>query len=499
MKQAVVAVDRRRTLGRIDPWVYGQFLEQIGRAVYGGVYEPGSPLADPDGIRLDVVDACREMGPTLLRWPGGNFASGYHWSDGVGPVGERPTRRDLAWSAIESNRFGTEEALDLCRRLGADMYLNLNTSTGTIDEALSWLEYCNATEDLPEVRLRSNGPHPEPHGVRVWGIGNENYGWWQHGHTTADRYAELAREWAKLLRWADPSVSLIAVGSPEPDWNWTVLKDAVRFIDYLSLHFYWHGNHDDPYHSILAGPACAEASVVSAYEMAQAARRAQAVRHPVRLAIDEWGVWSRSNFPVAAPMPDLGTLMRNGLSARSGIDTGFEEPYDLKDALTHASWLHVLWRHPEKVGIATEAQMVNVIAPLHVTPDGVLRHTVFWTLALAAAHAGPIALDLLVQTGTEVSAPGTETGSLAALDVGGTLREDGKVHLSLVNRLRDEEIEVSLEGVGGPALLVLLHGDDPFDGNTLEHPDLIVPIERTIDLDGPLVLPPHSHTTLVLG
>jgi alpha-N-arabinofuranosidase len=493
MRQALLAVDRRRTLGRIDPWIYGQFLEQIGRAVYGGV------LDDAGQLRDDVVEACRQMGPTLLRWPGGNFASGYHWRDGIGPVAERPLRRDLAWAALEPNRFGTEEALDLTRRLGAASYLNLNTSTGTIDEALSWLEYCNATDDLPEVKLRRAGPHPDPHGVRVWGIGNENYGWWQHGHSSAESYGEVAREWAKLLRWADPTISLVAVGSPEPDWNWTVLRESARFVDYLSLHFYWHGDTTDPYHSILAGPAAAEASIVSAFGMAQAACRSRGVHHPVRLAIDEWGVWSRTNFPTSGVLPDLDTLMRNGLSARSGIDTRFEEPYDLKDALTHASWLHVMWRHPEKIGLATEAQMVNVLAPIHVTPDAVLRHTVFWTLAIATAHAGPTALDVLVQTDEGVPAPGTEQRSLPALDAGGTLHDDGRLHLSLVNRLLDDELEVTLDGVSGPALLIELADDDAQAGNTLERPDRITPSERRVELDGRIVLPPHSHTTIVVG
>lgn len=497
-QKASVRVDTRRTRGRIDPKIYGQFLEQIGRAVYGGVFEPGSPLADEAGYRLDVLDACRQMAPSVLRWPGGNFASGYHWRDGIGPVDERPLRRDLAWNALEPNTFGTEEFLEYCRRLGAAPYLNLNASTGTLDEALSWLEYCNGDDPLPEVALRRGGPHPERHGVPIWGIGNENYGWWQHGHTTADRYAETAREWGKLLRWADPGVELVAVGAPDPDWNWTVLKEAARFVDYLSLHFYWHGG-EDMYHATLAGPATAETDIVAAFGMIVAAQRARQLRHRIRLAVDEWGVWSRSNAStnVEAP-PDTNTVMRQGLSARSGIDTRFEEPYDMKDALAHASWLHVMWRHPEKVGMATEAQMVNVIAPLHVTPEGVVRHTVFWPLAIARAHAGDVSLDVLVETTSEVPAPGTASGALAVLDAAATYDEaTGRIHLSLVNRQKDEEVEVELDGVSGEAIQVQLWHADPFAGNTVDAPERIVPIEDKVTVEGSVVLPPHSHTTLV--
>ena len=502
MTTAHLLVDRRLTLGRIDRRIYGQLLEHVGRAVYGGVFEPGSPRSDVDGFRTDVVDACRALGPTVVRWPGGNFASGYHWRDGVGPPTQRPTRHDLAWDAVETNAFGTEEFLALCRRLGAEPYLALNASTGTLDEALEWVEYCNGTAPLPEVARRRAGPHPEPNDVRLWGIGNENYGWWQHGHTSADRYAEVAREWAKLLRWAEPRAEVVAVGAPDPDWNWTVLRDAVRFIDLLSLHFYWHGGGADPYASTLAGPIASEARLVDTFHLAQAARARERCRHPVRIAVDEWGVWSRTAGPLLdATDPAHGNeIRRQGLSARSAIDTTFEEPYDLKDALAHASWLHVLWRHPEKVGLAAEAQMVNVLAPIHAGPDSVFRHTIFWPLAFAARYAGPVSLDVRVVTDGRVEAPGVAGGELPVLDAGATYDPDsGRLHLSLVNRSRDAAVSVVLDGVGGEAELFQLGDSDPFTGNTVDAPDRVGPRSWTGRVDGKLTLPPASHTTVLLG
>jgi alpha-N-arabinofuranosidase len=497
---ATVLIDRHRPLGRIDERIYGQFLEQLGRAIYGGVYEPGSPLADAEGHRVDVLEAARGLRPSVLRWPGGNFASGYHWHDGIGPAGDRPLRRDLAWNQLESNAFGTEEFLRLSRALGAAPYLNLNVSTGTIDEAISWVEYCNTNDDLPEARLRRAGPHPAAHDVAIWGIGNENYGWWQHGHTSVERYAEIAREWGKLLKWTDPQVRLVAVGSPEPDWNWTVLKEASRFVDFLSLHFYWNGAGDDPYHSTIAGPQAGEADIVAAFGMSLAAQRSLGLREPVRIAVDEWGVWSRSNGIFDEGL-DVNTLMVQGLNSRSGIDVSFEEPYDLKDALAVASWLHVLWRHPEKVTLATQAQMVNVIAPIHTTTDAVVLHSVYWPLAAARAHAGAIALDVRVESAESIGVGGLKGlpgDELLAVDAAATLRDDGALHLSLVNRSMEKGITVELPGLSGRAARTVLTHDDPFAGNTVEQPRAIWPVTDEIELDGSITLPPHSHTTLVL-
>ncbi len=495
--EATIIVDADRILGPIDPRIYGQFIEHIGRVIYGGVFEPGSPKADDAGYRLDVLEAARELQPTLLRWPGGNFASGYHWQDGVGPTESRPTRHDLAWDAIETNAFGTEEFLEVCRRLGAEAYVNINASTGTFDEAQAWVEYCNSTHPLPEVARRRTGPHPQAHDVLIWGIGNENYGWWQHMHTSADRYAELTREWGKLLHWSDERIELVGVGSPDPDWNRTVLSVAGRAIDYLSLHFYWHGRPDDRYHAMLAGPILSERAIEAAWETVLEVQRELRLSRPTRLCVDEWGVWETSHAPLGDAAANFELLMRKGITAKAGIDNRFEETYDLKDALAVATWLHVMWRHPEKVALATMAQMVNAIAPIMTTEDGVLRQTVFYPMAVARAHAGHSSLDLTVRTEEGVPGQGTEDGSLPALDAAGTV-DGAHVHLSLINRLQDDELVVHLRGVSGRALRVLLHHEDPFAQNTFDRSSTVVPQTEEIDVDNLLALPPHSHTTLVM-
>ena len=503
-----VVVDVERTLGAIDNRVYGTLAEHIGRVVYGGLYDPDSPLADAEGMRTDVLAALREMAPGMIRWPGGNFASGYHWRDGVGPVADRPGRHDLAWDVFEPNTFGTEEFLSLCRKVGAQPYLAVNASTGSIDEAQGWLEYCNGRHPVPEVKLREAGPHPAPHEVKIWGIGNENYGFWQHLHTDARSMAELTREWGKLLYWADSSIEIVGVGAPIADWNWQMLTQAGRSMDFLSMHFYWTALKSDPYHSLLASPICSERTIQGLWGMALEAQRMLGLKRPVRIAVDEWGVWNDSGDGLREAMADLSHAMRFGLTPKAGVENSFEEFYDVKDALAVATWFHVMWRHPEKIAMAAYSMAVNTIAPLFVSEHGLVKQTTFFPLSLAKQHSFGTALDVLVLTDSGVPAMvagaaglGGHNGllaedSIAVVDAAGTT-DGSRVHLSLVNRSRDEEIVVTLSGVAGEAHRILLYHDDPFAKNTPDAPTTVAPVEDRVDVAGSIVLPPHSHTTLV--
>ncbi len=469
--RAEVLVDPSRTLGTIDDGIYGQFIEQMGRVIYGGLFDPGSPLADAEGFRTDVMDAVRGLRPSVLRL-GGNKSSGYHWRDGVGPPTSRPHRRDLAWGGIDPNTFGTDEFVRCSRLVGAEPYISLNMGTGTIDEALEWLEYCNGTQArIPEVDLR-NGP---PHDVLLWGLGNELYGWWQHGHSSAQAYAEDAREYGKLLRWTDNRVRLVAVGWAEnPEWNATVLDVAAHAIDWISLHYYWRGDPEQ----ILAGPASAERSIVDTYAMCVQAAQRHSIARPIRIAVDEWGVWSKT-FPKMLTNPGgHAAIMERGMAGAFG-NTSFEESYDLVDAITVASWLHVLWRHPEKVTLATQAQMVNTIAPIISTADGVVKQTIYWPMWAARRWAGSVSLDVGLRSDADVDAAATLDPS------------SGRVHVSLVNRSLHDEVEVTLMGLDTSIMSRLTHADRTA-ANTAEHPDVVVPVE--VD---DLVLPPLSHTTAV--
>jgi alpha-L-arabinofuranosidase len=486
--KAALDIDPGRTLGTIDERIYGYLTELMGRVIHGGLYDPDAKQADPDGFRPDVREAAEPLRPSVLRWPGGNFASGYHWRDGIGPVDSRPARRDLAWGQLETNSFGTEEFLTACRKLGAEPYINLNLGTGTIDEALQWLEYCNAdNDDIPEVELRRAGPHPDPHGVRIWGLGNEMYGWWQHGAMDAANYGVAAREYGKLLRWTDRSIKIVVNGATDPDWNTAVVDETARVMDWLSLHFYWRG---EP-HQILAGPAKSEEFLVSTFEQLERVRQRLSIDRPLGIAVDEWGVWSKTFAEQLTTEEGRSRLMADGLGSLS--DTSFEERYDLIDALAFAEWFNVMWRHPEKVTMANQAHLVNTIAPILVTDEGVLRQTTYWPIALARAWAGSQALDVGVRSEGEV--PGLDGATLPALDAAATLA-DGHVHISLVNRSLDDACEVTFAGAEG-ARVFQLWREDPATTNTDELPNAIAPVESTSE-GGTVVLPPHSHATLVV-
>jgi hypothetical protein len=244
-----IEVDPAREIGAIDRKIFGHFIEHLGRCIYGGVFEPGSPLADERGFRADVLEAMRRLGVPNLRWPGGNFASSYYWEDGIGPVAQRPARFDLAWRTLEPNTFGTDEFMAYCRELGAEPYVCVNSSSGTLQEAAHWVEYCNLdVQKYPSyhARRRAENGHAAPYGVKYWGIGNEVYGAWQVGFSGAEEYARKCREYAHFMRAVDPHVKLVAVGADIPEWDEAVLRYAGDTINYISNHQY-HGQED--YHA----------------------------------------------------------------------------------------------------------------------------------------------------------------------------------------------------------------------------------------------------------
>ena len=293
---ARIAIDEERVIGRISPLLFGGFIEHMGRCVYQGIFDPGSALADEHGLRTDVLAALRELNPRIIRYPGGNFLSGYHWRDGVGPIAQRPRCRELAWQSIETNHFGTHEFITLCRMLGAEPMLGVNPGTGTIEEAGAYVEYCNAPAGTLEADRRVANGAPEPFGVRYWCLGNEMDGPWQIGHMDATAYAVKAREAAKLMKWHDPSIRLTLCGSSSshmptyPEWDRIALEICWEYVDYLSLHFY-AGNRDDDTDSYLALARQFEDHLDVLAGTLRYVKAKLRSRHDVYLSWDEWNVW----------------------------------------------------------------------------------------------------------------------------------------------------------------------------------------------------------------
>jgi alpha-N-arabinofuranosidase len=477
---ARIKLDFDRQIGTIDRNIYGNFTEHLGRCIYGGIYDEGSPLSDSDGFRKDVLEAARGLHISLLRWPGGNFSSGYNWKDGIGPKDSRPRRWDTAWQAEESNRFGTDEFLAYARKVGAEPYLCVNMGTGTMQDAADWVEYCNGTMNTYWANLRRKNGHPEPYNVKYWGLGNEVYGPWQAGHKTAAEYGALALEFAKMMRWVDPDIKLIACGGNSADWDRQVLQPVLEVADYISLHHYG-GNLDtakemDDAHHLEQQVRTLEAVILATPMRGEKKER-------VKIAADEWNIWFRSWF-------------------KRGDDHKLEEIYNLRDALWVGTAINIFHRHCNTVKIANLAQLVNVIAPIMANSKGIVLQTTYFPLKLYAEHCQSIALDALVRSATFPEMPETPY-----LDVSATADEKGeKLTLAVVNRHPTDDIaaEISMEGlkVGSTGDLYEVNGASLDATNTFESPNNVGVKKRSFSGVGAnfrQTYPAHSVSVLTVS
>lgn len=492
---AQVYLDTHRTVGAISPLLFGGFAEHMGRCVYEGIYDPASPHADEDGLRTDVMAALRELGYTVIRYPGGNFLSGYNWLDGVGPKEHRPRRRDLAWFSIETNQFGTDEFMTFCRKVGTAPMLGVNLGTGTIDAASALVEYCNAPAGTYYADLRAANGSPEPYGVKYWCLGNEMDGPWQIGHLDMHEYANKAREAAKLMRWQDPGIETVLCGSSNdrmptfPEWDRVALETCWEHVNYLSIHMYVSNHHEQDTPSYLALARRFEDFVDTMAGTLRYVKAKNRSQHDVYLSWDEWQVWhpgeTNGRWTEAPHLAEVG--------------------YNLEDALVVAQWLNVFLRKCDVVKIACMAQIVNIISWLHTTREGLLKHTSYYPFMLVSNHARGNSLDVLVK------APQYETkqfGTMPLLDVAASHDpETGRQSVFIVNRSQTETITTELVWQDAPpAQVTAIHqltGTDVKAENTFEQPDRIVPAQHA---GGPvtdgkylLVLPPLSFTTVLAG
>lgn len=421
--KATIKVDVDRKIGQIDPMLYGNFTEHLGRCIYGGIYDPKSPQANADGFRKDVIQATRDLGVTVIRWPGGNFVSGYHWEDGIGPANQRPKRKDLAWGDVEPNLVGTDEWLKFTKATGAEAYICVNMGTGGLDEAKNWVEYCNAPAGLYYSDLRAKNGHPEPYKVKYWGLGNEMDGEWQIGHKNAEDYSKYALEAAKLMKWSDDSIKLIASGSSNyvrdwAEWNRTVLNKLHGYIDYISLHHY-AGNYDKDHNTFMARTTQVENNIHITEGIINEVRSKYKMKKPIYIAFDEYNVWYR-------------TFNEGKL----------EEHYNMQDALVVALYMNVFLRNAQIVKMANMAQLVNVIAPMMVTNGTLWKQPIYYPLQLFAANCRGTALSTLVECDLYDAG---DFKNVPYLDVT-TVYDDSKGELifNVVNRHKDKAIEANV-------------------------------------------------------
>ena len=491
---ARIDIDTNRVISQISPLLFSGFAEHLGRCIYGGIYDPGSPLADANGFRRDVLAALRELNFRSMRYPGGNFVSGYNWQEGIGPKHLRPRRRELAWKSLESNHFGTDEFLHFCRDINSEPMLAVNLGSGSIEGASNLVEYCNARPGSLYADMRVSNGQRDPWGVKYWCLGNEMDGPWQIGHLNAEDYGKKAREAAKLMRLQDPAIQLVLCGSSSsrmptyPEWDRVSLELCWEHVDYHSMHYY-AGNHDGDSASYLALAAEFEAYVDALEGVLRYVKARTRSRREVYLSWDEWNVWYKNQEK------------DGGWSEAPHL---LEEVYNLEDALVVAQWLNVFLRRADVLKIACLAQIVNVIAPILTRPDGLLKQPTYYPIMLFSQMAKGDSLDL------HVEAPRRETrqfGDMPLLDVSSSLdRAAGVNSIFIVNRSLSESVPVELHWQDvAPQRIVSarqLAGDDPKAANSWEQPETLV--SRAIDappiVDGraEVQLPPLSFTALAV-
>jgi alpha-L-arabinofuranosidase len=489
-----IKIDLDRTSGIIDRNVFGGFAEHLGRCIYGGIYEPGSPLADENGLRKDVMKSLRRLQMPLIRYPGGNFASGYRWRDGVGPQQERQARTDLAWHAVETNLFGTNEFIRFCRQLNTEPYLVVNCGDGDMREARDWVEYCNGAGDSALVNLRRRHGFAEPHHIKYWGIGNEVDGPWQIGYKTPQEYARTYTEFAKVMRWVDPGIKLIA--SAVSLWDGAgasdilertqlLMEQAGDLIDYLSLHWYV-GNPDDNFNEYMGVSELLEERL-SAYEgLIKAVSLGRKINRPISIAVDEWNVWYRTHSRYG------------GIPSQNHL----EEIYNLEDALVVAMNLNAFIRHAQSVKMANIAQIVNVIAPIFTSKDGQVLQTIFYPFELYSSTCGQQALDVLWQS--DIFTAG-KYSAVRTLDVSAALsKTNNQIAIYTVNRSVDKaletEISIASGRFSGPVQAVTINGPDIKAENTFKTPDRVRSCKNKLTVKGQSFtyeFEPHSVTALI--
>ncbi|MBN2440356.1 MAG: alpha-N-arabinofuranosidase [Spirochaetales bacterium] len=469
MKETKITVHTGFKIGRVDPRIFGGFLEHLGRAVYQGIYEPESIHADEHGFRKDVLQTIERMNIPLVRYPGGNFASGYHWQDGIGPRESRPCNYDLAWRSIEPNQFGTDEFIRLCRKMKWEPYIAVNLGTGTPEEARNWVEYCNIPPGTTYSNMRKANGNDAPFKITYWGLGNEMDGPWQIGHGPVKNYAVRALQAAKLMKDLDKSIQLIVCGSSSskmesfPDWDYEVLSYLGDHIDYISLHRYMgNNNHDTP--AYLAETRSIDNQIETIDALCRYMQTKHRSKKRVYLCFDEWNVWYKNQ-----------TVDGSGEFAPHLL----EEIYNLEDALLVAGFLNSFIRHADAVKIANIAQIVNVIAPLITRGDDLLIQSTFYPFIMFSGRAEGFSLRL------KIDGPGymtEEFGEVEYIDSSAVLG-DGCLHIFACNRHLTEEAEVIISIADGELVSLengeLLCGPGPEAANSFEQPDLLKSIPFT--------------------
>ena len=466
MSKASIIIEKNFKVADVDDRLFSSFIEHLGRAVYTGIYEPGHKEADEQGFRKDVINLVRELNVSLVRYPGGNFLSGYKWTDGIGPRDQRPKRLDLAWKTIESNQIGIDEFYDWSKKAGTGIMGAVNMGTGTPREAGELLEYCNFPGGTAWSDLRKKNGHAEPYGIKIWCIGNEMDGPWQICHLDAVDYGKKARETAKIMKWIDDSLELVACGSASsalptfPEWDRIVLEQTYEHIDYLSLHRYYEnlGNDDDFLASFVEMDSFIH-SVTATADYVQALKRS---KKTVNLSFDEWNVWYQQ---------------KQQPHGWEEVPALLEDRYSLLDALVFGGLGITLLNNCDRVKIACLAQLVNVIAPIFTMKGGsVIRQTIFWPFKHLSVFGRGTVLKPVVKAATKETCYG-DTPVLATAVVHSEEKQEVTVFCLNIDKNQSQELKLELRDFPQMKMIehIVLTGNDLNAINSFEKPDNVTP------------------------
>lgn len=467
-----IKVEKDFIISEVDNRLFGSFLEHMGRAIYTGIYEPTHPLSDENGFREDVIELIKELEVDMVRYPGGNFLSGYEWIDGIGPKEKRPKKLDLAWRTIESNQFGINEFIDWSKKANVKVMGAVNLGTGTVKDAANMIEYCNFKGGTYWSDLRREHGYEAPHNIKVWCLGNEMDGPWQISHLDADDYGKKARETAKIMKWIDEKIELVVCGSSGPlmptfpEWDRKVLEYTYDQVDYISLHRYYENFGNDL--DFLASFADFDKFIKTIIATADYVKALKRSNKTINLSFDEWNIWYLSKVKVK-DWEEAPTIL--------------EDNYSLLDALVMGGLVITLLKNSDRVKIGCLAQLVNVIAPIFTEKNGkAIKQTIFYPFKYFAKYGKGEALITILKTSTVKTKHG-DVNEIEAITILNKEKKEVTLFILNINLENKIEVDIDLNGFGELEGIehIILDGNELHLKNTFENPDAVKP--RTVEID----------------
>lgn len=490
---------KERQLGKRDPMIYGHFIEHFHRQIYGGVYDPGNPLSDEDGFRTDVLEAMRKIKVPVLRWPGGCFVSSYHWKNAVGS--NRKPMFDKAWRVEDPNTFGTDEYIKLCRKIGCQPYICTNAGTGTAEEMSDWVEYCNLPCEGEFAKWRIENEYEEPHGVRYWSIGNENYGSWEIGAKTAGEWGHLVAESAKMIKHVDPTTELTAAALADINWNIHLLESSGQFLDWISIHEYWDGIHNDNNYADYEQVMAYTANLNTSIEKVRGLLAAMQLDKKIKIAFDEWNLrgWYHPN----AHTVRQGVTKEEYLYPRDENDDNTK--YTMADAVFTACFLNTCNRNCDIIGMANFAPIVNTRGCIYTYPEGIVLRSTYHVFDLYVNYLGDLVLDSFGSEPPQmaVKSKSGEEVTVDQLDILATAFGDREGYaLAVVNKSADQAAKITVDLRGsGRAVRYYICGSSPESYNDAGHTGVSVLSEELgmFEEGMKITVGPHSVNVIQIG